>query len=192
LLDEGHIQWSDLYTIRADEVVWDNIKEELKTTEEELIKIREKEDAGGCRFYDENSRSCRIYSHRPAQCRALSCWDTRQFMEVYARPKASRRTVIQDRIIFELIEAHRQRCAYRQVTEALARIEDEGEPALEALLEVLRFDEHIRSFVSRKLHVGRDRMDFLFGRPLSETIASYGLQVNKAEDGSFLLTIKDP
>ncbi len=74
LVYDGFIEKRNLYTIRTGEVVRDNIHGELKVTDKEIIKIREKENGRGCFYYDERVKGCAIYEYRPVQCRALACW----------------------------------------------------------------------------------------------------------------------
>ena len=93
LVTGGHLEGRELYTIRAGELVRDPVRNELRITGRELIKVREKADGGGCVYYDAPARACRIYEYRPAQCAALTCWDTARFMKVFNGPKASRKEI---------------------------------------------------------------------------------------------------
>ncbi|MCP4668971.1 MAG: hypothetical protein GY849_21755, partial [Deltaproteobacteria bacterium] len=43
-------------------------------------------------------------------------------------------------------------------------------------------------FISKKMDIAPEEMDFLFGRPLMDTIHMFGLQVMRKSDGSFFLT----
>lgn len=191
LIMNGLIKRGDVYTIRAGELVKDNIHGRPKITQEEIIKVREKEGRGGCFYYNEARKSCRIYEHRPSQCVALACWNPDEFMEIYARPKAGRKDIIQDKILLGLIQEHERRCGYTLLDRCARRIETEGEKAVEAILQLLKFDYHLRPFVSEKLGIAPGQMDFIFGRPLSETIIMFGLKVTREPDGSFFLTILD-
>ncbi len=188
LVKNGLIPATDLYTIRVGELVRDPIRQELRITDEERIKIREKMDAGGCIYYDEEAKACRIYEHRPAQCSALACWDDSRFMAVFNRPGLTRNAVIDDPIVSGLIEKHEIRCGYRGLDEQVMRIRTEGEKAVEQIISIVGFDLHLRSFLSEKGVVDPGEMDLVFGRPLVETIAMFGLRVIKDPDGSFFLT----
>jgi Fe-S-cluster containining protein len=180
---------SDLYTIRRGELVRDNLCEEMRITEEELIKVREKEGGRGCIHYEEHNKACKIYDHRPAQCKVLKCWDTGEFLKLYLRPKAKREHIVSDRIILDLIERHEERCSYESLDGHVKEIEGKGEAAVQEILDMLKFDYMFRPFVSAKMGVSSNDMDFLFGRPLSKTIAMFGFQVTREPDGSFLLTV---
>jgi Fe-S-cluster containining protein len=188
LVYNGFIEKGNLYTIRLGELVRDNIRGGLRVTDKEMIKIKEKENSQGCIYYDEKAKACTIYEYRPIQCKALACWDESEFMRVYARPKADRRDIIRDNIVMGLMKEHDRRCSYMKLDAFVRQIEKEGEGAVGRILEVLRFDHHIRKFTSKKLGIGFSEMDFLFGRPLTQTITMFGLKVIKQPDGSFFLT----
>lgn len=188
LVTEGLVQLTHLYTLRAGEVVRDNLKGELTVLSQEMLKVREKETGGGCIFYDDEARACTIYDRRPIQCVALACWDTREFLRVYNRPKAVRLDIIEDRVLAGLIESHEVRCSYARVEDLVRRIETEGEAAIQPLLELLRFDFSLRPFVCQKLGLEIGDTDFLFGRPLLETMPMFGLKVVQEPGGAFVLT----
>lgn len=193
LVYDGFIERRNLYTIRLGELVWDNIRGELRVTDKEIIKIKEKEkkDGKGCIYYDEKAKACTLYEYRPIQCKALACWDESEFMRVYAKPKADRRNIIRDKIVLGLMNEHDKRCSYSELDKCVRQIEQEGEEAIGRILEALRFDQHIRTFTSKKLGIDSSEMDFLFGRPLTQTITMFGLQVIREPDGSFFLTVLD-
>ena len=189
LVKKGLIGKKDLYTIRKGEWVQDNIKEGLVVTKRELLKVRERKgESGGCIFYDDPSKACTIYKHRPLQCAALKCWDTTEFMEIFQGPKLMRREAIEDQVLLGLMEEHERKCAYALLERLVGEIESKGEEAVQQILDLLKFDYHLRPFVSEKLGVNMEEMDFFFGRPLMETITMFGLKVVQDPDGSFTLT----
>jgi Fe-S-cluster containining protein len=190
LIVDGVIERRSLYTIRAGELVYDNIHNELKVADREIIKLREMEEGGGCIYYHEGERACRIYDYRPIQCRALVCWNENEFMAAYGRPKSVRRDIIQDTILLALIGEHDKRCSYRLLEDCVKQIEPEGERAIERILEIMKFDYHFRPFVSEKVGIDLGEMDFFFGRPLIHTIKMFGLEVIREPDGSFYLTVR--
>ncbi len=189
MVKKGMIKKEDLYTIRKGELVKDNINEGLVVTKRELVKVRErKEEGGGCIFYDDAGKSCTIYEQRPLQCAALKCWDTAEFMEVFQGPKLMRRQAVEDQVLLELIGEHERRCSYALLEKLVSEIESKGEEAVDQILELLKFDYHLRPFVADKLALDPEEMDFFFGRPLTETITMFGLQLVQTPDGSFFLT----
>ncbi|MFH1490385.1 MAG: YkgJ family cysteine cluster protein [Pseudomonadota bacterium] len=190
LLSEEKMLKKDLITIRKGELVRDNVNGGLTISSGEMVKIREVEDeiSGGCVFYEEKGKACGIYENRPAQCRALKCWDTGGFMRVFKGPKAERRDVLDDPVIRGLVEEHDRRCSYAALEEEVKRIGKKGERAVEKILDLLKFDYHLRPFISEKLGIPPEEMDFWFGRPLIKTLHMFGLQVLREPDGTFLLT----
>jgi len=189
LIKSDFIRKEDLYTIRKGEIVHDNISDGLQASPRELIKIREGDgEKGGCIFYDDEGKACTIYEKRPAQCSALKCWDTSEFMKVYRGPKPGREDIIEDRVLLGMIQEHERRCSYLAVEKYVILIKDEGEKAVEEILELLRFDYHLRPFVSEKLGLKLEEMDLFFGRPLVQTITMFGLKVIREPDGTFFLT----
>jgi Fe-S-cluster containining protein len=188
LVYDGLIEKGNIYTIRVGELVLDNIKGELKVTDKEILKIREKENGRGCMYYDEEKKACTIYEYRPIQCRALACWDESEFMLVYARPKLSRTDVISDRNLLRLMAEHGKKCSYMELEKCVGQIEKEGEKAVKSILELLKFDYKIRLLISERLDIDSVEMDFILGRPFTETITMFGLTVTREPDGSFFLT----
>jgi Fe-S-cluster containining protein len=191
LVKEGGVEKKDLYTIRKGELVRDNVHREMAFAQTEMIKIREREPAGGCVYYDQQGKACRIYEYRPSQCAALTCWDLSGYMEVYNRPKAGRTDLIADGVVRELVAEHERRCSYALVENHVRQIEEMGEPPVQELLELLKFDYHLRPFAADRLGLPLDEMDLVFGRPLIDTIRMFGLQVVREPDGPFLLTVTE-
>ena len=188
-ITEGPIRRSDLYTLRAGELVRDNIWGEFKITDQEIIKVRETENNGGCVFYDDEGKRCIIYEQRPVQCAAMKCWDESEFLRVYAEPKANRRDLIQDNNLLRLMAAHEEKCGYARLDLYVREIETSGETALKKILDLLKFDHDIRLLVPERLGIDVDDLDLIFGRPLAETIIMFGLTVVREPDGSFFLTL---
>jgi Fe-S-cluster containining protein len=191
LVREGYIRKGDLYSIRVGEPVRDNIENRLIITDRELIKVRDKKDGSGCIYYDGEAKACNIYDHRPAQCAALKCWDSTEFMKVYKRPKADRKAIVYEEVLLALIEEHGTKCSYGKLDGLVRIIEKKGNEAVERILEMLKFDHHVRNLTAKKLGIDFGEMDFYFGRPLTETITMFGLQVIREPDGSFFLTLLD-
>jgi len=187
LIDEGAIARQNLYTIRKGEVAWDNVIEALIVTREEMIKIREREQ-GGCIYYNAADKACEIYEKRPAQCSAMACWDPERFMNVYKEPKLTRQDAIKNPVIAGLVRAHEGKCSYEAAERHVKQVEMEGDKAIEALIQILRFDDRLRPYISQKLDLDLKEMNFIFGRSMTDTIVMFGLTVEKKPDGSFYLT----
>jgi Fe-S-cluster containining protein len=187
LIQGGAIAARDLFTIRQGELVWDNVIEAFTVTGQDILKVREKQE-GGCVFFDDNAKACTIYEKRPAQCAAMACWDMAEFMRVYKGAKLARRDVVKDGVVLGLIEAHERRCSYEALQAHVKAIETDGEKAVEKVIGLLKFDHQMRPFLLQKLGLNPDEMDFLFGRPLADTVVMFGLKVVREPDGTFFLT----
>jgi hypothetical protein len=112
-------------------------------------------------------------------------------MAVQEGPKAIRKDLIRDGILLGLIEEHEKRCSYRELEVRVRGIETEGEKAVERILDMLKFDHQLRPFACERIGIPRDETDLIFGRPLSQTVTMYGLQVKREADGSLCLTTLD-
>lgn len=189
LLLKGFIRKEHLFTIRQGEGIADNIHGDLSAADREMIKVKEKNGVGGgCVFFRDHDKACGIYDRRPLQCEAFNCWDTREFMRAYERPTLLRQDIVKDGILSGLMGEHENRCSYAHLEGLVKKIPSQGDVALEALLDLLRFDYELRPFVSQKLGIKPAEMDFYFGRPLIQTITMFGLRVIREADGGFLLT----
>jgi Fe-S-cluster containining protein len=185
---EGPIRLADLYTIRVGEGVRDNVNGGLRTTDVEMVKVREQEEAGGCVFYNGAQKACAIYAHRPLQCALLKCWDPADFLEGYVGDKAARKDLVHDPVLLGLMERHETECSYRALQREVEMIRKHGEKAVERIIRILKFDHHIRPLVTQRLGVAPSEMAFFFGRPLTVTLGMFGLKVIRLPDGSFFLT----
>jgi len=189
LVEGGYLRREHLYTIRKGELVRDNVHGAVVPADQEMIKVREKRGGkGGCVFYDGKERSCTIYENRPSQCAGLKCWDTAEFMGLYQSPKLQRKDVIESGVLLGVIEEQGKKCSYAVLYDHVRRISEDGEKAVERILELLKFDFHLRPFLSQKLGLRMEEMDFFLGRPLTETIVMFDLKVERQTDGGFFLT----
>ena len=187
LIEDGVLARQDLYAIRKGEMVWDNVIGTLIITREEMIKVREREE-GGCIFYEDADKACKIHEKPPAQCSAMACWDPVRFMKVYRKPKLTRKDAIKNPALSGLVRVHESRCNYEGMERLVKRIEMDGDKAVEAIIQMLRFDNRLRPYISQKFDLGLQEMDFIFGRPMTDTIVMFGLKVERRPDGIFYLT----
>ena len=179
LVENGRIPARCLFTIRRGERVRDNVKGTRVSLSEEIIKIKGLAAGWTCLFYDQATRGCAIYDHRPLECRALNCRDTRRIEAVYETTRLTRQDLISGiNGLWDLIEDHEQRCGYAGLRARVAEGTCEGRLKQEkAILEILRFDAHIRQLAVEKGGLESRMLDFLFGRPLADTIKMFGIQL---------------
>lgn len=181
------IDYTELYTIREGEIVWDNIEDKIIVSPCELIKIRENPE-GECIFYRHENKSCTIYDRRPIQCKEFFCVSPEDFYKVFERPKLNRADLFKELNIFRLIEEHERRCNYSVVDNIIRTIETNGKSAVKELIKLLQYDYEIRRLSKEKLGIDEGYLDLIFGRALSHTIRYYGFQVQR-ENNLFYLTL---
>jgi Fe-S-cluster containining protein len=183
LIDKGLIPTRYLYTIRKGELAHDNVKGCLKPVESDIIKIKGREGSWMCIFFDDVSKKCTIYDDRPLECRALKCWDTRELEKVYANRRLTRKDLVSGvKGLWDLIEDHQARCDYKKIQTLIKELNGgKNIKARRKLLEIIRYDAEIRNLVISRGGLDADMLDFLFGRPLTETLGNYGIKI-KQED----------
>ena len=180
-------------TIRKGEPAYSTVTNQVGPAEVEMIKIRETPGTTTCVFYDSDIRSCAIYESRPTQCRAQECWNPDGMEDTAGVPKLERSALLRATgPLWDIIERHEQRCSYDELARVIARLSATKGQTIDDLIDLLRFDEHVRTFVSEQFNLSPAATSFFFGRPLREAIVYYGLTVEDQPDGTFLLkTLED-
>ncbi len=179
LIKKGVIHTRCLYTIRKGERAYDNVRECLEAVSSDIIKIKGKGDSLTCMFFDERQNACTIYDDRPLECRALKCWDTAELEAMYGKRRLSRKDLLGEiEGLWDLIETHQERCNYETIHQLVKTInQKQGGRAQQDLAERILYDREIRKLVVSRAGLGEDMLDFLFGRPLNETIKNLGLKI---------------
>ncbi len=178
LIEKGVIHSKYLYTIRKGEIAYDNVKQCLDPVSSDLIKIKGKGESWTCIFLDEKQNECTIYEDRPIECRALKCWDTKALEDLYNRKRLKREDLIADiEGLWGLIKDHQERCNYKTIQKLVKEINSgRGVEARQKLAEIIQFDTEIRKLVVSRGGLDLDMLDFLFGRPLKQTLKNFGLK----------------
>ncbi|OQY60607.1 MAG: hypothetical protein B6245_00375 [Desulfobacteraceae bacterium 4572_88] len=191
LIETGIVPLKHLYTLRKGEMVWDNVRDRFLPTETDIIKMKSGKDFRTCFFFDGKENRCGIYKNRPFECRVLKCWDTRQTEEIYSKNRLSRKDLLSDvRGLWELLEDHQERCDYEKIRCLVKNFEGKGKAdALSCLSDIIGYDTHIRILLTEKGVASHDVTDFLFGRPLRQTIGMFGLKFESRENRSWLRKI---
>ncbi len=181
LIEKGTIQSKCLYTIRKGELAYDNVRQCLVPAGSDIIKLKCKSDSWTCILFDEQQNVCTIYENRPIECRALKCWDTRELEDLYAKKRLTRKDLLSDiEGLWDLIKDHQQRCNYTAIEKLVKVINNRQQAdAREKLAEIIQFDNEIRKLVVSTAGLDTDMLDFLFGRPLIQTIEKFGLKVQQ-------------
>ena len=181
LIDKGVIPSRYLYTIREGELARDNVKGCLKPVESDIIKIKGKEDSWTCIFFDKANKGCTIYDDRPLECRKLKCWDTRELEQIYATARLTRKDLVSGvKGLWDLIEDHQARCDYNKIRPLIKELTGvKPTRARQKLLEIIHYDAEIRNLVISRGRLDADMLDFLFGRPLTQTLDNYGIKIQQ-------------
>jgi Fe-S-cluster containining protein len=193
-VENGSIPAKCLYTIRRGELARDDIRGRLAPLAEEIVKIKGQGGKWTCLFYNRQARGCRIYDHRPLECRVLNCRDTDPIEKIYDKGRLTRRDLLAEVAgLWELIEDHEQRCSYAQLGAWVREgaLENEGFRQEEAILETLRYDAQIRQLATEKGGLDAELLVFVFGRPLTETIRMFGIDLVRKKGTYGLIRSKD-
>ncbi|MBF0344014.1 MAG: YkgJ family cysteine cluster protein [Nitrospirae bacterium] len=189
LIIEGAISYSDLFTIREGELVYNNLDDEFITIDYELIKISEIKGARTCSLFIEDGNACSIYENRPIQCRAYECWNTEGFIDTFNEEKLTREHLLAgNSVLLDVIRAHEERCSYARLAEYVGMIR-EGKDMVQEVFDALSYDEALRPLLTEKLGVAPEFMPLILGRPLRDTIIMFGYKVEKDQEGNNCLLV---
>jgi len=191
LIEKGKISVTSLYTIRKGELAYDNVKDIHRPVDADIIKIKGKDGTWDCLFLDETTNDCTIYKNRPIECRVLKCRDTREIERIYDRERLSREDLVSGiEGLWEFIADHQQKCAYEELRGLVEDLRDRDDnTARQTICEIIAYDNQIRKLVVEKTDLQPDQLDFLFGRPLVQTIAMFDLKCTE-KGNKFILTFK--
>jgi Fe-S-cluster containining protein len=179
LIEKGVIHSKYLYTIRKGEMAYDNVRQCLEQISSDIIKLKGKGQSWTCILFDEKLNECTIYENRPIECRALKCWDTKALEDLYARKRLKREDLITDiEGLWGIIKDHQARCNYETIQKLVNAVKsDSGSEARQKLAEIIQFDIEIRKLVVSRGGLDMEMLDFLFGRPLKQTLKNFGLKM---------------
>ena len=153
-----------------------------------MVKIREQADSRACVLYDTWNKGCSIYEVRPSQCRSQECWNPNAGIDD-AVPLTRGDLLKGIGELWDIIERHEERCSHEELSRSMARLGATKGQTIDEIVEVLRFDQHVRDFLCERLNLPSEAMEFFFGRPVRDTIDAYGLKVEEQPDGTFLVTL---
>lgn len=189
LVKSGQIPLKDLYTIRRGELARDNVKGTLQPVASELIKIKGQGRSWTCRYYHEKSKGCTSYNDRPLECRVLNCRDTAAIEAIYNQQRLTRKDLLEEiPHLWGLVEEHEKKCGYRVLAELADRLKaGPDQAAADSLSEMVGYDGHLRALITEKGKPEPALLDFLFGRPLTDTLPGFGLQAHQ-KGGKLILT----
>ena len=193
LLREGIIQLQDLCTFRSGELVRDTSNGHIVPLPAEIVKISapfgSRPDDWTCRFLTTDNR-CFIHETKPAECAALFCEEPAALLAMQDHERLDRKSILQKleapSWLLDCVEAHESRCTYGALAELAEKL-DRDEDARKAFLGVVEFDRSFRELVMEKGKVKKEMLDFLFGRPLLQTVVMFGIDARQNADGTTTL-----
>jgi len=176
-------------TIRKGEVAYSAVSQRLAPGESEMIKIREIPGGKTCIFYESEAKTCKIYASRPMQCRTQQCWNPKNYDNIAEMPALRRKALLGvTGDLWEMVREHEERCSYAELARVMARLAATKGRTISELLDLLAYDDNVRTFTVEKLGFDPGIMDFLFGRPMRDAMWAYGLKVEGQPDGSVMVT----
>lgn len=187
LFAQEALTWNEVYTLRRGETVTDR-EGQVTTLAEERLKVREMPGSRQCWFYQAAGGACRIYETRPEQCRRQNCWGDP------APPPTAEELLSREHLfqsvpeVWELINAHRQRCDLIKVKSALQDLGEGREEGGDYLFEVLHFDHYLRQVLKKEWELTPAVIELLLGRPLTDFLREHGYQATLGPEGVFHLT----
>lgn len=185
LLKQGGIPWNQLVTLRRGEPVRTPFEEQVFHLLDERIKVREKPGSQECVFLADEGDSCLIYENRPLQCRAQACWDEEPARQLSKQPYLTRRDIFQDvELLLELIAEHDRRCAFDQLNQAFVQLRADGGQSIDAVIELLSYEDHFRHFLADQLKIPPDNLELIFGRSHAQLVPLFGFRVEEEPDGT--------
>jgi len=198
LITSGIIPIKDLFTIRSGEWVSNQIKGMNEPTPTEIIKIKgiDRKD-WRCRYFNINQKSCRIYADRPVECRMLKCWEPEAIAAFYEQDRLGRKDLL-GRVagLSELIDFHQAHCDHAQLNQWVKYLSagdsKSNKKAQTAIVESIHWDLRIRTLAHEKANTDSDQFDFIFGRPLHDTLKILGWKIRKTKTGDVILDAVTP
>ncbi|MEE4608157.1 MAG: YkgJ family cysteine cluster protein [Desulfobacteraceae bacterium] len=177
LIVAGHLSLTDLYTIRAGELVRDDVAGGLLIpADTDIVKIREAPGSRACAFLDPGRNGCTIYRWRPLECRILRCWDTAEIQRRYRLGRLVRADLIGHIDgLWDLVADHDRRCDARRLVSLVRRRRRGGSAAEAELSGMIRYDEALREGLGARGRVPATMLDFLLGRPVRVLLRAMGV-----------------
>lgn len=191
LFSSGVLSHGSVYTLREGELVRSKGDGEVYESFLELIKVREKDEGGDCAFYNA-AAGCSIYEDRPSQCRTYRCWTPGDVLpEGLEQARLTRRQLFAGvDVLIEAMDRHEVKCSYSKLADALVKLEQGEEAAVEDIMDMLQYDTYARPFLTEKFNVPPDAMDLVLGRPMTERIREFGFEVVRDGD-DYVLTVPE-
>ncbi len=205
LLDEGHLNFAQLVTLRVGELIHDPIAQKLQPLEHEVIKIagtNAPQYPWHCVLH--NAEGCGLHPLRPAQCRALFCAQPEELQHMYTEGRLTRQDIFTSSPATDgwlaLTQAYEEECALSPLislvetvflrSELDMEIMDNAyivEAAEEKILQCIRYDLAFRDLCVQKAGIKPEILSCLLGRPVHIFLRSLGVTVHSDKQGELTL-----
>ncbi|MCE5313277.1 MAG: YkgJ family cysteine cluster protein [Nitrospiraceae bacterium] len=190
LFNSGILNQSHVFTIRDSELVKSHDDNTLYESIE-LIKVKDKPGTSECIFFGEGN-ICSIYENRPAQCRQFECWNPAEVLNGLEANRLTREELFAESdAIMEIIRHHEQKCSYIRLKDALDMMAAGEELAVDELIDMLQYDTYARPFIQENFSISPDMFDLILGRPMTQTLESFGFRVMNDGDNYMISTIQE-
>lgn len=178
LIEDGTIGLGDIVTLRPGERVFDQPAQNILPLEEEILKIKGRDNAWTCKFYSPDGQNCGIYETRPLECELLFCLEPEPLTAIYNKNRLTRTDLLPaDHPLVELVTEHNKRCAPLIMEEAAKKAREGDEKAGTALMEMVLYDMEMRRLMQERGGAVGEMTDFLFGRPLRVLLGTMNIKV---------------
>jgi Fe-S-cluster containining protein len=185
------LSFDNTFTIREGELFAVKGEEEPYRAFMELLKVRPKEGSEECIFYQADE-GCTIYDNRPTQCAAFACWELRDEMTGLQKNALHRKDLFGDiELMAGIIDRHEERCSYDKLGDAVTKATGGDEVAAEEIVDMLQYDNFIRSYVTERFNIPESSLDLVFGKPMAGRIMDFGVKVEKEGDEYILSPVNN-
>ena len=182
LLQEGHIVPGDLVTIRQGELAYEPMSSTPVPVVSEFLKVRGRQGAWTCRFYDEEGHSCTIYNRRPVACGLFDCTAPEAILRITGKDLLTRFDYPgADTSLVVLAQKHEQRCPCPDMSMVAAGLcnPDERPRLLEELTPLVNTDLLFRREMAERQRLSLGDELFWFGRPLFQLLVPLGIHIHE-------------
>lgn len=178
LIEDGTIRLADIVTLRPGERVFDQPAQSIRPLEDEILKIKGRDNAWTCSFYSPDGQNCGIYETRPLECEVLFCLETEPLAAIYNKNRLTRSDLLpEEHPLMELVEEHEKRCAPLMMEDVAKKAREGDDDAALSLKEMVLYDMEMRRLLQEKGGPAAELTDFLFGRPLTTLLGTMNIKV---------------
>lgn len=185
-------------TLRAGELVHDQLKGCLAPLASEVLKLRSRPEAHGgqgCILLHPADNSCTLYERRPAECRALNCRDTDELAAMYDADRLSRSDLLPaGHGLLAVMAEHEALVPVARIAPLAEDLRRGGQEALDAGAELERMalaDRAFRKALSERAGIGPEYHECFLGRAAGALFAAAGLSL-RADARNGLRVQPDP